>query len=74
MNMILWSDMFRLTVIDYRISIMLKPIFVRSPPQLPPPLSCACAECYDERYLLYAGPTIMSWGNGVEYKVIIVHS
>ena len=60
-------------MINDRILIMFKPLFVRSPPQLPPPLSCACEECYDERYLLYAGPKLMIRGNGVGYKVFIVH-
>ena len=61
-----------LTMIDDRISIISKPPFVRSPPQLFPPLSCASAECYGKRYLLYAGPEIMSRGNGVDYKVLAV--
>ena len=63
-----------LTMIDDRILIMFKPPLVRSPPQLPPPLSCACAECYDKRCLLYARPKLMSRGNGVDYKVLILHS
>ena len=62
-----------LTMIDDRILIVFEPPFVRSPPQLPPPLSCACAEGYDKRYLLYAEPNILSRGNGVDYKVLIVH-
>ena len=59
---------------DDMISTMFKPLFIRSPPQLPPPLPCASAECYDKRYLLYAGPNITSRVNGVDYKVLMVHS
>ena len=65
--------MLYLTMIDDRILIMFKPPFVRSPPQLPPPLSCACAECYNKQYLLYAGRQKMSRGNRVAYKVLTVH-
>ena len=58
------------TMIDDR--IMFKPAFVWSPPQLPPPLSCACAEWYGMRYL-YAVPKIMGRGNWVDHKAYTIH-
>ena len=59
-----------LIMIDGGALIVFEPPFVRSPPQLPPPLSRACAECYGKRY---HWTNKLSRENGVDYDVHVVH-
>ena len=60
-------------MMDDRILLVFKPLLLDRPLNSPRPCY-ARVQCYDKRYLLYAGQKILSRGNGVDHKVFIVHS
>ena len=74
MNTILSSDMLCLTKVDDRILIACSSLLSFDRPLNSPHPYHARVQSVMMRYLLYAGPEIISRGNGVDHKVIIVLS